>query len=50
MNIDKMIIYPEGSDIGRVYEWVEKPLLVEELLSFVTIIGKKPEKESWIEE
>lgn len=49
MNIEKMILVPEGSDVARVYEWKENHLLMEELLAFLTVRGKLSDISRWIE-
>ncbi len=42
MNIEKMYVLPEGSDVARIYEWKDNHLTFEELLSFIASRGKIP--------
>ena len=48
MNISKMYVIPEGSDVARIYEWKENHFTFEELISFIASRGKIPEMK-WIE-
>ena len=48
MNISKMYILPEGSDVARIYEWKEDHLTFEELISFIASRGKIPNG-TWLE-
>lgn len=48
MNIEKMYVLPEGSDVARIYEWKEDHLTMEELVSFVASRGKIPHG-TWLE-
>ncbi len=49
MNIQKMYILPQDSDVARVYEWNENYLTFEELISFIASRGKIPDMTKFIE-
>jgi len=48
MNIEKMYVLPEGSDVARIYEWKDNHLTFEELISFIASRGKIPAG-TWLE-
>jgi len=49
MNISKLIVVPEDSDVARVYQWKTNHLTLEELLAFMSFKGKIPQSTGWNE-
>lgn len=49
MNIQKMYILPQGSDVARFYEWNDNHLTFEELVAFIASRGKIPDMTKFIE-
>ncbi len=49
MNIQKMYILPQGSDVARFYEWNDNHLTFEELIAFIASRDKMPDMTKWIE-